>query len=76
MLFSVHERFNSREVTTGKNKSTDLLYIVLGTPQAGDDARDLDADALAAFTAALSSTLVIDGETLVRTKRHIEPIVK
>ena len=74
MLFSVHERFNSREVTTGKNKSTDLLYVILGTPEAGDDEVDLDAAALAALTAVVANTLVADGETLVRTKRHVEAV--
>jgi len=76
MQFSVHERFNGREVTTGKNKSCDLLFVILGTPEAGDNGRDLDADALAALTSAAATTLAVDGETLVRTKRHIEPLLR
>ena len=62
------------ETTTGKNKSRELRYVILGTPQAGDNAVNLDAAALTAFTGALSSTLTVDGETLVRTKRHIEAV--
>jgi len=74
MNFTVTERVESRRTQTGKGKSLELRYVVLGTPEAGDDAVDLDAAALAAFTGALGGTVVVDGETLVRTGRHIEPV--
>jgi len=76
MQFTILERQASRNVTTGKNKTIELQYIVMGVTEGGDEVGDHDAFALAALTAAVEDTIAVDGETLVRTKRHIEPIAR
>ena len=74
MDFTVSERPTSRQTTTGKNKSQQRSYVILGVPEAGDDAIDLHAAALAALLATLSSSIVVESETLVRTKHNVEDV--
>jgi len=53
MLFTVTERANTREITTGRNQTYERTYVILGTPQAGDDQVDLDGAALEALAAIM-----------------------
>jgi len=74
MLFTVTERANTREITTGRNQTYERTYVILGAPQAGDNALDLDAKALEALAAIVDATVTIAGIPFVLASHHVEPV--
>ena len=74
MQYTVNEVPESRMIQTGGRATYTLHFVILGTPEAGDDEENLDTGALAALTAVLSSTVTVDGKTLSKVGRKINPV--